>query len=101
VQPRLQKPHWQSLRADQYIVGRACAFLRDRNQHSTCWLVNKVLTLQTYKRWRSLEVGQKMFAENPFHLVIEERWITVLIFQLHHNIAPELVILGEHRYHWN
>jgi hypothetical protein len=42
-----------------------------------------------------------MFAENPFHLVAEERWITMLILQLHHNFAPELVILSEHRYHWN
>ena len=63
------------------------------------WLT--VLTLQTYKQWSSLEVGQKLFTENCFHLIIEECWITMLILQLHHNIMPELVILSEHGYHRN
>jgi hypothetical protein len=42
-----------------------------------------------------------MLAENSFHLVVKERWITMLILQLHHDIAPELVILSEHRYYGN
>jgi hypothetical protein len=42
-----------------------------------------------------------MLDEDAFYLVVEERWITMLVFQLHLDIAPELVILGEHRYHRN
>jgi len=42
-----------------------------------------------------------MFAKDSFHLIVEERWITMLVLQLHLDVAPELVILGEHRYHRN
>ena len=34
-------------------------------------LVNEVLTLQTYKRWRSPEAGQIVFIEYVFHLDAE------------------------------
>jgi hypothetical protein len=42
-----------------------------------------------------------MLAEDSFHLVVEERWTVMPILQLHHDVAPELVILSEHRYHRN
>ena len=42
-----------------------------------------------------------MFTKSPFHLVIEKCWVTILILQPYHDVAPELVILGEYRYHRN
>jgi hypothetical protein len=42
-----------------------------------------------------------MIAEDSFHLIVEECRITTLILQLHLDITPELVVLGEHRYDRN
>jgi hypothetical protein len=42
-----------------------------------------------------------MLIENAFHLGIEERWVTMLILQLDHDVAPELIMLREHRYYWD
>ena len=43
-----------------------------------------------------------MFTEHAFHLIVEMlSWITALIFQLHPNVALELVKLREYCYHRN
>jgi hypothetical protein len=43
-----------------------------------------------------------MLVENSFYLGIEVRsWIMMLILQLHLDLAPELVIFSEYRYHGN
>jgi hypothetical protein len=62
-------------------------------------MVIEILTLQTYKRWRSCKVGQIMLIEYAFDLDVKERWVTMLILQLHLDVAPELIVLREHRYH--
>jgi len=64
-------------------------------------LVNDILTLQTYKWWRSPKVGQVLFTKNSFDLVVEKCWVTTLILQLYLDVALELVILGEYCYHRN
>jgi hypothetical protein len=66
-------------------------------------LGNRILTLQTYNRWRLCKVGQILFVKSVFHLSVEELWasVTTLILQLHHDIAPELVILREYCYYRN
>jgi hypothetical protein len=40
-----------------------------------------------------------MLIEYAFDLDVEERWVTTLILQLYLEVAPELVMLREHRYH--
>jgi len=40
-----------------------------------------------------------MSIEYGFNLGVEERWVTTLIFQLHLDVAPELIMLREHRYY--
>jgi hypothetical protein len=59
----------------------------------------KTLTFQTYEWWRSLKVAQKVFLENLFNVTVGVRGITIVIFQLHLDFAPELIILREHGYH--
>jgi hypothetical protein len=67
--------------------------------------VNKILTLQTYNRWRSRKVSQILFLENLFHLGVEEHCVSTsietLILQPVKCIAPELIIFGEYRYDRN
>jgi hypothetical protein len=58
-----------------------------------------ILTLQTYKWWRSRKTPQIMFVEYAFDLGVEERWVPMPILQLDHDITPELIELREHRYH--
>jgi hypothetical protein len=60
-----------------------------------------ILTLQTYERWRFRKAGQIMLIEYVFDLDVEESWITMLILQLVADVAPELIVLREHRYHRN
>jgi hypothetical protein len=64
-------------------------------------VVIEILTLQTYKRWWSREAGQIMLIKYAFNLGVEERRVTMLILQFDHNVASELIILREHRYHWD
>jgi hypothetical protein len=60
----------------------------------------KFLTLQTYKWGRRRKAAQIMFLEYAFHLIIEVyNWITICVLQLHLDITPELIILGEYCYH--
>jgi hypothetical protein len=40
-----------------------------------------------------------MFVEYAFDFGVEKRWITVLILQIDLDVAPELIVLREHRYH--
>jgi hypothetical protein len=40
-----------------------------------------------------------MLIEYSFDLSVEERWVTMLILQLYFEVAPELIMLREHRYH--
>jgi hypothetical protein len=40
-----------------------------------------------------------MLIEYAFDLGIEERWVTMLILQLYLEVAPELIMLCEYRYH--
>jgi hypothetical protein len=61
----------------------------------------EMLTFQTYDRWRSLKLVQKMFLEGIFHVIVGVRRITKLILQLHLDFPPELIILREHGYHRN
>jgi len=43
-----------------------------------------------------------MLVENSFHVGVEVRsWAMMLILQLHLDLALELVIFGEYRYHRN
>ena len=42
-----------------------------------------------------------MLNEKAFHLGIEECWVTMLILQPDHDVAPELIVLREHRYDWD
>ena len=66
-------------------------------------LANNILTVQTYKWWKSSKVGQIMFTKLPFNLMIEKcrPEVTILILQLYHDVALKLVILGENRYDRN
>jgi hypothetical protein len=64
-------------------------------------MVNNTLTLQTDIWWRSSKLSQVMFTKSAFHLIIEKFWITILLLQLHHDVALKLVILGEYCYHRN
>jgi hypothetical protein len=59
------------------------------------------LTLQAYKGWRSTKVGQIMFIECAFNLCVKEHWVmtTTLILQPNPDVAPELIVLREYRYH--
>jgi hypothetical protein len=64
----------------------------------------KILTLQTYERWRPPKIRQKFFPENSFHLGVENGWviwITILILQLHPGVALELIKLRKYRYYGN
>jgi hypothetical protein len=67
--------------------------------------LNKILTLQTNKRCRSLKVGQVLFFEDLFHFGVEEcrvmSSVTTLILQLKRNVAFEVIIFREYRYHRN
>jgi hypothetical protein len=42
-----------------------------------------------------------LFFENSFHLAVEQRRVEILILQLEPDVAPELIIFGEYRYHRN
>jgi hypothetical protein len=64
-------------------------------------VVIEILTLQTYKRWWSREAGQIMLIKYAFNLGVEERRVATLILQFDYNVASELVVLREHRYHWD
>jgi hypothetical protein len=64
-------------------------------------MVIEILTLQTYEWWRFRKAGQIMLIEYVFDLGVEERWVTMLILQLDADVAPELIVLREHRYHRN
>ena len=64
-------------------------------------MISMTLTRQTYKRRRSPKIGQIILLEDFFDLSVEEGRVTLLILQLHLDVAPELVILGEYRYHGN
>jgi hypothetical protein len=44
-------------------------------------------------------MGQIVCIEYAFNLVVEERWVTMLILQPEPNVAPELIVLREHCYH--
>jgi hypothetical protein len=67
--------------------------------------LNKILTLQTNKRCRSLKVGQVLFFEDLFHFDVEECWVlsrvVTLILQLEPDVASEIVIFCEYRHHRN
>ena len=63
--------------------------------------MNKVLTLQTYKRCGFPQLGHVLRVESSFHLGIEKLRVTILVLQLHVDFALEAVIFGEYRYHWN
>jgi hypothetical protein len=57
---------------------------------------NKILTLQTYKRWSPTKASQIMLLENSPHFAIEVRfWVIMLILQLHLDVPLELVKFGE------
>ena len=64
-------------------------------------VVIEILTLQTYERWRSRKDGQIMLIEYVFDLGVEGRWVATLILQLDADVASELIVLREHRYHRN
>jgi hypothetical protein len=43
-----------------------------------------------------------MLIESSLYLSVEvQSWTTMLILELHLDLAPELVIFGEYRYHGN
>jgi hypothetical protein len=42
-----------------------------------------------------------MFVESSVHLGIKERRVTTLVLQFYPNVAPELIVFREHRYHWD
>jgi hypothetical protein len=42
-----------------------------------------------------------MFIEYVFDLGVEGRWVATLILQLDADVASELIVLREHRYHRN
>jgi hypothetical protein len=66
-----------------------------------CLVVIEILTLQTYERWESRQNGQIMFIEYVFDLGVEGRRVATLILQLDADVASELIVLREHRYHRN
>src|SRR5260221_12515625 len=62
--------------------------------------MNKILTLQTNKRRRSGKASQIMAFEYSLHFSIQVCfWVTTVIFQLHLDIALELIEFREYRYH--
>jgi hypothetical protein len=68
-------------------------------------VVNRILTLQTYKWCGSPKFGQILFFEDSFQLGIEERRVSTgvksLVFELEIDLTLELVILGKNCYHRN
>src|SRR6267142_3650156 len=65
-----------------------------------CFDGHRNLTLQTYIRWSSPKVGEIFLIEYAIDLDMELRFcVTILILQPHLNVPPELIILGEDRYH--
>ena len=60
------------------------------------------LTLQTNEVGRPVKAGQIMLIEYIFHLSVEVHYrITVLIFQLHLDVALELITFCENCYDRN
>jgi hypothetical protein len=63
-------------------------------------MVVENLTLQPYEWWRTCKPGQILLIEYSFDLGVELCFlVTMFILQLHPDLAPKLLVLGEHRYH--
>jgi hypothetical protein len=90
-----------SIRPKQSWPG-LCISTRQKSEVSVIHvhLLHDILTFQAYKRWMSPKAGQIMLIEYAFHLVVDIRSRTTRpILHLHPDLASELIILCEYRYH--